>query len=203
MERRGYIYVLATAYQNGEGQQIIKIGRTSRSPASRVKELSRGGPSGMTLVGSVPCRDTVELEKRAHQHFHHARFRSDGGTEYFTALADDVLSWLRTETPRFDLESARKDAWVEYTKSRPFIIQSRLSMLIIIPGILSPLAGFLIQPLHFWSILIGPVVFVALMLMVLPTIQRLSYMRKLREDLQLVQRELESKYHIPIGSIKF
>jgi hypothetical protein len=78
MERRGYIYVLATAYQDDGGQQIIKIGRTSRSPAARVKELSRGGPTGIVLVGAVSCRDTVELEKRVHQHFHQSRFRSDG-----------------------------------------------------------------------------------------------------------------------------
>jgi hypothetical protein len=207
MERRGYIYVLATAYQDHGGQQIIKIGRTSRSPAARVKELSRGGPTGMVLVGAVSCRDTVELEKRVHQHFHQSRFRSDGGTEYFTARPDDVLNWLRTETPLFDLESARKDAWAEYTNSKPFIIQTRLRLLFTLPGVLSSFAGFLIQPVQVWSIVIGmfvgPVLYLALALLVAPIIQQLGYIKRLHADLQLVKRELETKYHLPTGGVRF
>jgi hypothetical protein len=201
-ERSGYIYVLATAYQDSNGQQIIKIGRTSRSPATRVKELSRGGPTGMVLVGAVPCRDMVELEQRAHQHFHHSRFRSDGGTEYFTARPLDVLDWLRTETPRFNLASARADAWAEYTKSKPFIIQGRLTLLLATVLVLSPLAGLLIRPFHFWSILVGPVVCFLLARTIGPKIQSLRYLQKLHADLQKVQRELEAKYHLPIGGVK-
>jgi hypothetical protein len=210
MERRGYIYVLATAYQDRGGQQIIKIGRTSRSPAARVKELSRGGPTGMVLVGAVTCRDAVELEKRAHRHFHQSRFRSDGGTEYFTARPNDVLDWLRTETPRFDLESARKDAWAEYIGTKPFKIQGRLILLFTIPGVLSPLAGLaglLIKPFPVWSIfvgiVVGPVIYCALALMLAPTIRRLGYMQRLNADLELAQRELEAKYHLPTGGVRF
>jgi hypothetical protein len=202
MERQGYVYVLATVYQDGGAQQIIKIGRTSRSPKTRLRELSRGGPAGMVLVGAVPSRDMVELEKRTHQHFHHARFQSDGGTEYFTASADDVLSWLRTETPRFDLESTRKDAWAEYIESKSFKIQGRLTMLFIIPGILSPFAGLFIQPFHFWTILAGPMAYAALAVPVGRQIQRLSYMQRLQADLQSVQRELEVKYHLPVGGVR-
>ena len=206
MERRGYIYVLATAYQDHGGQQIIKIGRTSRSPAARVKELSRGGPTGMVLVGAVSCRDTVELEKRVHQNFHQSRFRSDGGTEYFTARPDDVLNWLRTETPLFDLESARKDAWAEYIESKPFKIRERLILLLIIPGFLSLFAGVLIRPVQAWSIVmgmfVGPILYIALAGLVAVTIQRLGYMKRLDADLQLLKRELEIKYHLPTGGVR-
>src|ERR1700722_1081899 len=105
---------------DGGGQRIMKIGRTGRTPDKRVRELSRGGPTGMVLVGAVSCRNMIELEKRAHLQFQHVRFPSGGGTEYFMADPDGLLKWLREETPRFDLESARKDAWAECVESRPF-----------------------------------------------------------------------------------
>jgi T5orf172 domain len=203
MERRGYVYVLATAYQDGGGQKIIKIGRTNRSPETRVRELSRGGPTGMLLIGAVPCRDMVELEKRTHQHFHLARFRSGGGTEYFTASADDVLNWLRTETPRFDLESARKDAWAEYTESKPFKTQGSFTLLAVTIFSLSPALGFFIQPFHFWTLLVGPFLCFAILKLAGSRIRRLSYMKKLEAELQSVQRNLELKYHLPVGGVRY
>jgi hypothetical protein len=202
MARPGYIYILATAYKDGAGQQIIKIGRTSRSPKSRAQELSRGGPAGMALVGAVACRDMIELERRAHAHFSHARFLSGGGTEYFTASSDDVLKWLRDVTPRYDLRSSRKDAWAEYVETKPFKIQARLSLLVLIPGLLSPLAGVFFQPFQFWSIFAGPVAYVGILFLVRPSIKRLSYMQNLHEELELVQRELEFKYHLPLGAVR-
>jgi hypothetical protein len=202
VERRGYIYVLATAYWDGGGQRIMKIGRTGRTPDKRVRELSRGGPTGMVLVGAVSCRNMIELEKRAHLQFQHVRFPSGGGTEYFTADPDGLLKWLREETPRFDLESARKDAWAECVESRPFKRQGRITLLCIVLFFVSPIAGLLFQPFHPWTLLAGPVIYIALFVSVGRSLQQLGYMRQLQAELQAVQRELETKYYLPVGGVR-
>ena len=112
-ERPGYVYVLSTAYADKAGLPIVKIGRTSRTPDQRNEELSRGGPTGMKLVGAVTTRDAVTLEKKAHRAFSGARFFGDGGTEYFAVNPDDVLAWLRAEAPRVEIDSSRNAAWYE------------------------------------------------------------------------------------------
>ena len=118
-EQAGYVYVLLTGYTDKSGVPLVKIGRTSRTPDHRNREISGGGPVGTTVVGAVTTRDMVALERKAHQAFLRVRFIGDGGTEYFAANPDDVLAWLRAETPRFEIESARDSAWHEYVEIPP------------------------------------------------------------------------------------
>jgi hypothetical protein len=61
MARAGYVYVLSTAYTDKAGMPLVKIGRTSRTPDHRNKEISRGGPVGAKVVGAVTTRDMVAL----------------------------------------------------------------------------------------------------------------------------------------------
>jgi hypothetical protein len=108
------------------GVPLVKIGRISRTPNHRNREISRGGPVGTTVVGAVTTREMVALERKAHQAFLRVRFVGDGGTEYFAVNLDEVLAWLRTETPRFEIESARNSAWYEYVESPPWRANSRV-----------------------------------------------------------------------------
>jgi hypothetical protein len=121
-ERFGYVYVISTVFTNKADLPIIKIGRTHRTPSQRNKELSRGSPVAMKLVGAVTTRDAVALERKAHRAFSGARVSGGGGTEYFAVNPDDVLAWLRAEEARFEIDSAARDAWrrehAEYAASR-------------------------------------------------------------------------------------
>jgi hypothetical protein len=120
----GYVYVLLTGYTDKAGLPLVKIGCTSRTPDHRNREISRGGPVGTTVVGAVTTRDMIALERKAHQAFSRARFIGDGGTEYFATNPDEVLTWLRAETPRFEIQSARDNAWHEYVESPPWKAKS-------------------------------------------------------------------------------
>jgi hypothetical protein len=200
MERRGYVYVLSTAYTSSTGLPILKIGRTSRPPEERSKELSRGGPTGMKLVGAVTTRDAVVLEQKAHRAFGSARFVGDGGTEYFTVNPDDVLAWLRAEAPRFEIDSARNDAWSEYVESRPWKAQSRITMF--------GLSGFFITFFFggFWEIANHNIpMAIATPFIAGGTFGCLSYLLRqvflpnIEQELKSVRTTLEEKYHLPPG----
>jgi hypothetical protein len=156
----------------------------------------------MVLVGAVPCRDAVEFERKVHIKFAHTRILGDGGTEYFKANADEVLDWMRSETPRFEIESARKDAWAEYIESRPFKIKSRLELSFFFLWAVSPIAAIIIYPSNPWVILIAPVTLGLLAIVANPVIRELSYIKRLIKDLELVRSELETKYHLPPGGVR-
>jgi hypothetical protein len=202
MAQPGYIYVLVTAYTHKDGLPIVKIGSTTRTPEQRAQELSRGGPAGMKLFGAVTTRDAVALERRVHQAFSGARFIGGGGTEYFTVNPDDVLSWLRAEAPRFEIDTARNDAWREYVESRPWKAKSRVEMFGFSGFIVSwCLGSFWAIGQHNWPMVIampfitgGIFAFAAYML-------KEAFLPDNIKALETVRTALEEKYHLPPGSL--
>ena len=74
----GWLYALATASQPG----VIKIGRTTRDPVTRAREL--GGYAGATadyvVVAHAAVSDAVACETQAHRMLRHCRRK---GTELF------------------------------------------------------------------------------------------------------------------------
>lgn len=65
----GYIYIA------GIGEQI-KIGRT-KNIEKRVRDLSKNQPSPLSLHFYIETNDTVNLEKKLHEHFHHKRLNGE------------------------------------------------------------------------------------------------------------------------------
>lgn len=199
-EQPGYVYVLLTSYADSAGFPLVKIGCTSRTPDQRNRELSRGGPVGMRLVGAVTTRNMVALERKAHSAFGSSRFLANGGTEYFAVNPDDVLAWLRAEAPRVEIESARNSAWHEYIESRPWKAQSRLMMfgfggfmLLWWTGSIWELTkhnyGMAIAMPFIAAAILGGVWYV-LKRVLLPNIEA---------ELNSVRAALEEKYHLPPG----
>ena len=102
---------------------------TTRSSEQRVRELSRGGLVGMTLESFVTAAHPLKLKKAAHAKFRHARFHHGGEPEYLTAPAAEVLAWLRSVAPCYDLNSARQRAWSDYCESQPYKEHVTLSLM--------------------------------------------------------------------------
>jgi hypothetical protein len=196
----GYVYVLSTGHRSEAGLPIVKIGMTSRTPDKRVKELSRGGPIGMTLEGFVTSRDPRALERSAHQKFAGFKYVAGGGTEYFAAEPAEVLAWLRTTSSRFELESAKRSAWKEYTESIPFKQRARIMMF---PLYLSGICFWV--DLLFWHpnlliVFLGlPVGFIGGHLMVWLFLR--SLLKRIGARCAAIRARLEEKYHLPDGGV--
>ncbi|MBV8104520.1 MAG: GIY-YIG nuclease family protein [Hyphomicrobiales bacterium] len=194
----GYVYVLLTGYTDKTGVPLVKIGCTSRTPDHRNREISRGGPVGTTVVGAVTTRNMVALERKAHQAFLRVRFIGDGGTEYFVANPDEVLAWLRAETPRFEIESARNSAWREYVESPPWKAKSGVwltgftTFMVFWGG-----GSFWLLGQHvLWMLLVMPVIAGVVGLGVWFCLKSL-FLYNVEAELKAMRSTLEEKYNLP------
>jgi hypothetical protein len=61
---RGYIYVIQPHHLKVEGRPVVKIGRTTRSPNTRLRELMTALPSGATLSYAAEFPDIKWAETR-------------------------------------------------------------------------------------------------------------------------------------------
>jgi hypothetical protein len=197
----GYVYVLATAYRAESGLPIVKIGMTKRTPDERVVELSRGGPVGMTLEGFVTSRDPRALERWAHQHFAASKYAGGGGTEYFAANPADILSWLGTTSPRFELDSARQSAWKEYCESMPHKQQSHITNIPMYLGGACFWADLLFWHPNIWVVGLGfPAGFAGGCLLIRFFLW--SLLKRIDMRLAGVRLQLEEMYHLPPGGVR-
>jgi hypothetical protein len=197
-EQAGYVYVLLTGYTDKTGVPLVKIGCTSRTPDHRNREISRGGPVGTTVVGAVTTRDMVALERKAHQAFLRVRFIGDGGTEYFAANPDEVLAWLRAETPRFEIESARNSAWHEYVESPPWKAKSRVWLTGFITFMVLWWGGsFWLLSHHFlWMLLVMPIIAGVIAVGVWFCLKHVL-LYNVEPQLKAIRSTLEEKYNLP------
>lgn len=81
----GFVYVIS-------GRDSCKIGYTTKDPKQRLAALQTGNPQQLRLSGYVP--GCMELESRAHSHFHQNRLEG----EWFSVPPSDVVAWLYTQT---------------------------------------------------------------------------------------------------------
>jgi hypothetical protein len=85
----GFIYVLKPQILVN-GQEVIKIGMTTRSVAQRVRELTTGSMVPFEVVFSLYVVNARQLEKQLH-----ARYRSQrlvgGGQEFFHVSSKEVV----------------------------------------------------------------------------------------------------------------
>lgn len=83
-DRSGFVYVI----QDGSG--LCKIGR-AKNVEKRIRSLSTGSSSVLTLVASWPCRDASQYESILHETWKAARVRG----EWFQIPEDVLLGWKK------------------------------------------------------------------------------------------------------------
>src|SRR5699024_1543121 len=88
--KKGYIYILINESMSG----ILKIGRTSRDPKIREKELSRptGVPTPFNLVYQEYFHDSVKAESIIHNILEDNGYRLASNREFFT---DDLSETIK------------------------------------------------------------------------------------------------------------
>ena len=96
--RQGYIYALVNASLNG----VVKIGRTSRDPENRVREISSatGVPTPFILVYKEYFDDCYTAEKVIHAHLENKHLRVNSNREFFSITVNDgieVIKKIKTE----------------------------------------------------------------------------------------------------------
>lgn len=79
-QKSGYVYILV----NPSMPNMIKIGKTTKHPLDRVKELSAGTnvPTPFQVAYYQPCPDIDYVEKRMHESFDSKRVKEN--REFFT-----------------------------------------------------------------------------------------------------------------------
>lgn len=86
---KGYVYILI----NSSFQNLIKIGRTTKTPQIRSQELSSTGTPGRFIVAySVHVDDCVEIESLMHKTFATQRHTTD--REFFELECSDAIEKL-------------------------------------------------------------------------------------------------------------
>jgi len=85
-----FIYIL----ENESFPGVVKIGRTEREVAERVKELSSatGVPTEFTVFRKYVVEDSVIAERKTHEQL--AEFRVSDNREFFKLSADEAASFL-------------------------------------------------------------------------------------------------------------
>lgn len=85
-----FIYIL----ENESLPGVVKIGRTEREVAKRVKELSSatGVPTEFTVFRKYVVEDSITAERKIHKRL--AEFRVSDNREFFKLSADEAASFL-------------------------------------------------------------------------------------------------------------
>jgi hypothetical protein len=104
---KGYVYVLRPQMLL-DGEEVVKIGMTTRTVERRVKELSTGSPVPFEIVHTILADDAKELERSLHWKFRDRRIRVGGGTEYFAVAATEVVEAIKDIETEASSEQARK-----------------------------------------------------------------------------------------------
>lgn len=83
-----FVYILENSSMPG----LLKIGRTDRSVAERVEELSAhtGVPTGFTVVKEYPVLDSMEAERVVHERL--ADYRVSENREFFRLESEDAVA---------------------------------------------------------------------------------------------------------------
>ncbi len=105
----GYIYILKPRISI-DGQEIIKIGMTTRTVAERVRELTTGSMVSFEVVYSLHVENARSFERHLHARYRNRRLIAGGGQEFFTVPAQEVVAEVEriaTEISRSRAQAAR------------------------------------------------------------------------------------------------
>jgi TPR repeat protein len=105
----GYIYILKPRISI-DGQEVVKIGMTTRAVAERVRELTTGSMVSFEVVYSLHVENARNFEKYLHARYRDRRLIAGGGQEFFAVPAQEVVAEVErraTEISRARAQSAR------------------------------------------------------------------------------------------------
>ncbi len=88
----GFLYILSNPTMPG----LVKVGKTTRDPSDRVKELSAatGVPTPFLLVYYQPVHDCDNAEKWAHAELERRGYRPNSDREFFLAPVHEAVEIL-------------------------------------------------------------------------------------------------------------
>jgi T5orf172 domain len=136
----GFIYVISNQSMPG----LVKVGRSSRLPEDRAKELhTTGVPHGFDVDHRAITSRPIEVERRAHELL--APFRVASNREFFRTTPKVAIGAVR----RAALEVAGSDAWthkpIHHLRSGDRVALTlrarQIFVLIVYPGSMQLLAG--------------------------------------------------------------
>jgi hypothetical protein len=89
---RGYIYVLA----NSAMPDLVKVGKTTRTPAERAAELSKvtGVPTPFIVVYEQLVEDCTAAEEFVHTMLQQKGYRESDNREFFRASPNEVIRFV-------------------------------------------------------------------------------------------------------------
>lgn len=105
----GHIYILKPRVSI-DGQEVIKIGMTTRTVAERVRELTTGSMVSFEIVYSLHVENVRNFERQLHTRYQARRLVAGGGQEFFRVPAQEVVAEIEriaTEISRARAQAAR------------------------------------------------------------------------------------------------
>ncbi len=93
---KGYIYVIKPHNVKVEGRPVVKIGRTTRAPQERLRQLMTALPSGASLSYVAQFPDVRWAESYLHQALAQYRVTKGGGTEFFSLSVTEAISVVQS-----------------------------------------------------------------------------------------------------------
>jgi hypothetical protein len=101
-DKKGYVYILVNPAFPG----FLKIGKTTKNPESRARELSSGSgvPTPYAVAWDAFVEDCDQVERLIHQQLAHARSRND--REFFAMPLKNAISVLARIVSSFSCEPA-------------------------------------------------------------------------------------------------
>ncbi|GDX84734.1 hypothetical protein LBMAG43_07760 [Methylococcaceae bacterium] len=104
---RGYIYVLA----NSAMPDLVKVGKTTRTPAERAAELSKvtGVPTPFIVVYEQLVDDCTAAEEFVHTMLQQKGYRESDNREFFRAPVSEVIQIIIKMPAQFSSNSDFED----------------------------------------------------------------------------------------------
>ncbi len=90
----GHVYVLQDLARPG----FSKVGKTTRDPEVRARELSTGAPLGLKVFASFPVADVHSAEQHAHKIL--KKWRVSKGNEWFSLPPHEAAERLQGPQPK-------------------------------------------------------------------------------------------------------
>lgn len=131
----GFVYIIRPRQQVA-GDEVIKIGMTTRSVRRRVRELSTGSHAGFDIVYSIRADNARGLERLLHKRF--GSFRVEGGgQEFFRVPAQAVVAEVERIAIEVSSERARNERDTEMKSFKDQIGATAAELRISVPLILA------------------------------------------------------------------
>jgi hypothetical protein len=103
----GFIYVLRTNLTI-DGQEVVKIGMTTKTVTKRARQVRTGSPVGMEVAYSLSVENPRAFEKELHSRYSGHRVQAGGGREFFKVSASEAIREIERRAADISREKARQ-----------------------------------------------------------------------------------------------